>query len=301
MKKVVVFGGSGFLGRYMVRRLLKEGIYDVYSFDKNFTTLLPSNRVIVGNIFNRQDVSLAVKGASIVFNYAAISDIEECIVEPVRAVEANILGNTIILDECAKSGVERFILASSVYADCNVGGVYRSTKAAAESLVRDYQKYYGIKYTILRYGTIYGPGADDRNSVYRFLKQALAGKIEYHGNSDARREYIHAADAANLTIKAMSPEYENRCMILTGERSFRVSCLLTMIKEILGTPVTIEYDRKENKNLVDSHYQTTPYTYDSAVPKKMVLSEYIDVGLGLIDCLKEIDEKGGKDDRSNKH
>jgi len=294
MKKVVVFGGSGFLGRYAVRGLIKENIYDVYSFDQKKSPDLKGKHSIVGNIFNRDDVKKALVSADIVFNYAAIADIEDCIEDPVKAVGTNILGNTIILDECAKAGVSRFILASSVYSESDLGGVYRSTKRACELITKDYKKYYNLNYTILRYSTVYGPGADKKNSVYRFLEQALNGKIEYQGTGDERREYIHAADAADLTIKSLGPEYENRCMILTGERSFRTSGFLSIISEIMNQDIEIKYNGNENKNLLSSHYQTTPYKYGEDIPKKMMSSEYIDIGLGLVGCLKEINGKREK-------
>jgi UDP-glucose 4-epimerase len=291
MKKVVVFGGAGFLGRYTVRRLLEENKYDVYSFDQVTSPDLKEKYSIVGDIFNREDVKNALSGAVIVFNYAAIADIEECINDPVKAVATNILGNTIILDECVKAKVSRFILASSVYSESDLGGVYRSTKNVCESLTKDYKKYYDLDYTILRYGTIYGPGANRNNSVYRFLDQALDGKIEYQGTGDERRDYIHASDAADLTIKSLSSEYENRCMILTGERSFKTSGILSIISEIMNDDVEIVYNYSEDHGLLSSHYQTTPYKYVKDIPKKMIASEYIDVGLGLIDCLSEINDK----------
>ena len=77
MKKVVVFGGAGFLGRYTVRRLLEENKYDVYSFDQVTSPDLKEKYSIVGDIFNREDVKNALSGAVLVFNYAAIADIEE--------------------------------------------------------------------------------------------------------------------------------------------------------------------------------------------------------------------------------
>ena len=291
MKKVVVFGGAGFLGRYTVRRLIRENKYVVYSFDQVPSPDLKKKYSIVGNVLNREDVRSIVKDAHIVFNYAAIANIEACIDDPVKAVETNILGNTIILDECAKAKVNRFVLASSVYSESGLGGVYRSTKNVCESLTKDYKKYYNLNYTILRYGTIYGPGADKNNSVYRFLDQALDGKITYQGTGCERRDYIHASDAADLTIKSLGSKYKNRCMILTGERSFRTSGILTIISEIMNKDVEIKYNQSKNKSLITSHYQTTPYKYGEDIPKKMLASEYIDIGLGLVGCLGEISDK----------
>ena len=126
--------------------------------------------------------------------------------------------------------------------------------------------------------------------MHRFLRQALTtGIISYHGTGKEKREYIHASDAAELTLLALEKKYENRCLILTGERVLKSSDLFSIIKEILNNDMTVEYDYAETKGLIKSHYQTTPYSYTQTIPKKLVGSEYIDIGLGLIDCLKDID------------
>jgi UDP-glucose 4-epimerase len=59
----------------------------------------------------------------------------------------------------------------------------------------------------------------------------------------------------------------------------------------MNDDVEIVYNYSEDHGLLSSHYQTTPYKYVKDIPKKMIASEYIDVGLGLIDCLSEINDK----------
>jgi UDP-glucose 4-epimerase len=285
--KVLVVGGSGFLGSYVVDALLASD-HDVFVFDARESKYLPDRkRMIVGDILNSDDTGKAVQGADIVYNFAAIADIDECIRRPVDAVRYNVLGNTTLLDACVKARVKRFLFASTVYVYSTAGGFYRSTKQACESIIEDYHKFYGLDFTMLRYGTPYGPRADDRNSVYRYLHQAVReGQIDYHGDGSEMREYIHAADAARLSVQAMDDTYRNERVILTGHYPIRVSDFFTMVNEILGGKVRIDYSNQSN--LVESHYRITPYSHSPKIAKKLVSHYYLDLGQGLLDCIDEI-------------
>ncbi len=289
--KIVVFGGSGFLGRYLVEALLPEG-HEVTVFDlKQSRVEEQGGRFIHGDIIDRKRVAPALKGVDVAYNLAAISDIDECIQNPVEAVRQNILGNTIILDECVKSQVKRFILASTLYVYSSSGGIYRSTKQACESIVEDYHKYYDLDFTILRYGTPYGPGANGNNSVYRFLRQAIEEKkIEYRGTGNEMREYIHAHDAALLSIKVLEEQYRNERVILSGPHPIKISDFFMMINEIFGNTLEIQYVNNEKK-IPERHYQMTPYSYNPKIAKKLVGQSYLDLGQGILDCIEGIKQK----------
>jgi UDP-glucose 4-epimerase len=288
--KAVVIGGSGFLGSYVVDALLARG-YDAYVFDvKQSPYLQDGRRMIIGDIFKPDDTANAIRGAEVVYNFAAIADLDECISRPVDAVKYNVLGNTIVLDACVKAKVKRFLFASTVYVYSAAGGFYRSTKQACESLIEDYQKYYGLDFTILRYGTPYGPRADSRNSVYRILTQALdRRKIEYPGDGSELREYIHASDCARLSIEALGDLYRNERVVLTGNHGIRVSDLFTMVNEILGGDIRINYLAKSKQSkAIEPHYRITPYSYSPKIAKKLVSHYYLDLGQGLLECIEEM-------------
>jgi UDP-glucose 4-epimerase len=255
--------------------------------------LQDQKRMRVGDILNAKQVLDAVQGADVVYNFAAIADLDDCIRQPIDAVRYNILGNTIILDACVKAQVKRFLFASTVYVYSTAGGIYRSTKQACESLVEDYQKYYGLDFTILRYGTPYGPRADARNSVYRILHQALAtGRIEYPGDGSESREYIHASDCARLSIKALGNHYRNERVVLTGHHGIRVADLFVMVNEILGGNIRIEYlSNSKRSKAIEPHYRITPYSYSPKIAKKLVNHYYLDLGQGLLECIEQMRNK----------
>ena len=77
---------------------------------------------------------------------------------------------------------------------------------------------YGLDYTVLRYGTLYGPRSDHHNGLWRIVKHALeTGKLSYGGSPEAMREYIHVEDAARASVAALGEEFRNQHVVLTGQ------------------------------------------------------------------------------------
>ncbi|MFA5953739.1 MAG: NAD(P)-dependent oxidoreductase [Candidatus Pacearchaeota archaeon] len=291
-ERVMVFGGAGFIGKHVVAKLLKEG-YDVSIFDqkKIEESFNKEIKFISGSTLDQKKVEESLKKIDIIYNFSGIADIEECIEKPIEAIKNNILGNAIILESCKKNKIKRIVFASSLYAHGSSGGIYSSTKKACESIIKDYYKYYGLKYTILQYGTVYGYGAPKTNSVYRYLKQAITSReINYLGDGNESREYIHVNDAANLSVKVLDKKYENQSIIITGQHPIRVKDLFEMINEILNG-VKINYNIKASKAKKESHYKITPYSYYEEIPKKIINENYIELGKGMIEILKEINKE----------
>ena len=283
--KAIVFGGSGFIGSHVADALTEAG-YEVAIFDlKPSPYLLPVQKMIIGNIIDREAVEKAVIEQDIVYNFAGVANIEEARGKPFETVESNILGTTIILESCRKNKVQRFVFASTIYVYSGVGSFYRSSKQACELLIEDYNKVFGLPYTILRYGSLYGPRSDERNYIYTALKQAITeGKITSFGESDDVREYIHAADAARLSVKILSKEFENQNVILTGNQPITRGELLTMIKEMLGTHIEFTYLSTDS----ELHYKITPYSFSPKLARVYRGDSYLNLGQGLLQCIEEL-------------
>ncbi|CCK80310.1 NAD-dependent epimerase/dehydratase family protein [Desulfobacula toluolica] len=286
MKKIIVFGGSGFLGSHVCDKLSDSG-YDVVIFDIRKSPYLRTDQtMMIGDILNEEAVRNAVSGSQYVFNFAGIADIDEAKDLPIETIQYNVLGNTIILNACRKEKINRFIFASSVYVYSKSGGFYRVSKQACENYIEAYHEMYGLKYTILRFGTLYGPRSDKRNAVYRFVLQALTnGSISYEGNREDQREYIHTEDAAKACVDILKPEFENQHIVLTGSQVFKVRELLGMIKEIIPDEITINYKSNNKKT---AHYVLTPHNYSPKLGKKFIPSLQVDLGQGLLHQVETI-------------
>jgi len=285
--RIIVFGGSGFLGSHVADALTFAG-HDVVIFDiRESPYLLPEQTMLVGDILDAESVEKAVRGCDAVYNFAGIADIDECVSRPIDTVKYNILGNVIVLEAARKANVQRFVFASSVYVYSEAGSMYRSSKQACELYIENYWHLHGLSYTILRYGSLYGERGDERNSIYRLIKQALStGKILYHGDGEETREYIHVKDAAVLSVEALKPAFKNQHVILTGNTSMKYRDLLEMVKEMLGNKVEIIYQPKKS----ETHYKITPYSFNPKLGRKLINNPHIDMGQGLLNCITEVYE-----------
>ncbi len=289
--KVVVFGGSGFLGGHVADALSQDG-FDVVIYDLQKSPYMGKNqRLIIGDILDYEKVKEAVKGSTYVYNFAGVADIDEAPINPLKTIQNNIIGNTNALEAARLNKVKRFIFASSVYVYSNYASFYRSSKQSCELIIEDYQKTFGLDYTVLRYGSLYGRRANSFNYIYRIIKQAIAeGKITRKGNGEEVREYINVLDAARCSVDILTEDFRNQHVILTGTQSMKVNDLLKIIKEIFQNKINIEYIPEENKD----HYDITPYTFRPQIAKKYVASHYYDLGQGLLDVVYELYSKSDK-------
>jgi UDP-glucose 4-epimerase len=285
---ILVTGGSGFIGSHIADALTDEG-HHVTIFDiKKSPYLKKKQKMVVGDIMYCPALTRAMKGIDAVFHLAAFSDIDTAKSKPAETMNTNVIGTTNVLESARANKTGHVIFASTIYVYSRTGSFYRVSKHACELLLEAYQERYGIDYTILRFGTLYGPRTNRHNSVYRYLKEALnTGKIDFYGTGDEVREYIHVADAAKICAELLKSKYRNQTFILTGHHRTRVIELLEMIKEILGSSLKIRHHAAESK----SHYTQTPYSYIPRIGKKMVLNTYCDLGQSLVEILHEIDPK----------
>ena len=286
MKRVVVFGGSGFLGSYVADELTRRG-YSVTITDLAPSQYLQDNQIFKSiDILNRDDILSVVKEADIVYNFVAVANLDDAINDPINTMNINVMGNLNILEACRNSSIERFIYASSAYALSSEGSFYGISKHSSEKLTEEYYRRYGLKYTIIRYGSIYGERASHNNYIYNLLESAIKyKKLEFKGDGEDLREYVHAADTAKLSVDILEDKsYENEHIILTGTERLKRIELLTMINEIMEN--SLEITQIDDSNM--GHYKITPYSYHPSVAKKLVANPYIDLGQGLLECIQVI-------------
>lgn len=283
--KVIVFGGSGFLGSHVADVLTDNG-YEVVIFDlKPSPFLKKGQEMIIGDIIDKEKVIEATSGCDYIYNFSGIADMDDSLTRPADTVWFNVIGNINIMEAVLRAKAKRFIYASTIYVYSQKGGFYRCSKQASEIYIEEYNRRFGLDFNILRYGTLYGTRADGRNSVYRFLRQALEkGCISYSGSEEATREYINVRDAARLSIDILKEKYRNQHIIVSGHNSMKFKELVLVIKEILGKDIKIEYSEKKDPD----HYDYTPYSFMPKVGHKLVNHYYLDLGQGLLECLHEM-------------
>ena len=284
--KAIVFGGSGFLGSHVADSLTQAG-YDVTIFDLNYSKyLLSQQKMIIGNILDKDQVRNCVANCDIVYDFAGFADLDDASTKPIDTIRLNVEGTVNILEACRDSKVKRFLYASTIYVYSNKGGFYRCSKQAAELYIEEFQERYNLDFTILRYGTLYGPRANTKNSIYRYLNAALINKqIIIAGDGEELREYIHVRDAAELTVKVIADDFKNKHLIITGHHPIKLKQLMETIREMLNNSIDLIYEQGGNP----AHYFITPYSYVPKIGKKITNSYYCDIGQGLLECLYEMD------------
>jgi UDP-glucose 4-epimerase len=283
--KIIVFGGSGYLGSYVADALSHAGhkviIFDLYKSKY----LKPSQKEIIGDITDQAAVEAAVKGCDVVYNFAAVADINLAKDDPINVTKVNILGNTYVLEAARKAKVKRFVYASSVYVYSRFGAFYSESKLASEKFTEAYQRRFGLPFTILRYGSLYGPARSTHlSSVNKYIHEALKDKkISYPGSGEEVREYIHIKDAAKLSVQILESQFANKHILITGHQTMKSRDLLVMIKEILNSDIKIDFLNLDNRE----HYHITGYSFQPGVAQKLVSNISIDMGQGLLDLISE--------------
>lgn len=285
--KVLVTGGSGFLGSHVADALSEAG-HQVVVFDQiRSPWLRPDQAMVVGSVLDWPMVRTAAEGCEAVYHLAAIADINEAIHKPRETIEVNVMGTLNVLEVIRETGARRLVFASSIYVYSNQGSFYRTSKQACEHLIHDYHENFGLDFTVLRFGSLYGPRADRSNGLYRLLSQALEKRsINYFGTGEEVREYIHVRDAAAMSVDVLEPGFANQYIHLVGRERMTSRDVLTMISEIMGGDVEINFEASSQAG----HYLQTPYNYTPKLGRRLSRNTYIDLGLGLLDCLAHLDE-----------
>ena len=283
--KAVVIGGSGFLGSHICDQLT-ESNHEVTIFDRNESSFrLDCQKIIIGDTADKELMSSIINDTDVVYHIAGLSDIDEAINKPSDTIIQNVLGTINVLDILKEHKNIKFIYASTVYVDSREGSFYRCSKEAAENYIEEYHKLYDIDYRIIRFGSLYGPRSDHRNGIWRIINKAIeSGIVEYEGNIESIREYIHVIDAARASVDILTDEFKNQYITLTGKESMRVYDLLNMISEIMDIKQKVQFKEKDYLG----HYIRTPYAHKERFEFKYTGNKHIDIGQGLLKLIKSL-------------
>jgi UDP-glucose 4-epimerase len=256
MYRCLIIGGSGFLGSHLSDYLHKKK-HQVTIFDKKKTTWIKNNKnFIKGNILDKKSLDRAINNQDYVFMFAGLSDLDEALKNPIKSIKLNILGTALVAESCVKNKVKRLIYASSIYANAEEGGFYRCSKRSAEDYILEYSKSNSLKFTILRYGSLYGPRSDNRNGLFKLLTNAIfKKKLTYYGFPHNQRKYLHIQDATRLTYQIFDKtKFENKFLNLVGNKNIKIIDLFRLIKKILNCKLKTIFLKKT----IVGHYVNKP-------------------------------------------
>jgi len=264
--KIVVAGGSGFIGSHVVDVLLAQG-HDILIYDLDAPRYRQQCAFIRGDIRDIDRMTQTLKGADIVYALAAEANVNRFFESPVFSNDITANGTLSVLEAARRSGTARAILASTewVYGSLPEAGaeyiteetpyaqnpdhLYTSSKIASELFCKNYHSLYGVNYTIMRFGIPFGDRARPETVTPIFLRRILCGEtITIHGEGDQTRQFIYVKDLARGNAACTSPAAENQIFNLNGGKKISVLEIVKTLEKILNKKASLTFveDRKGN-------------------------------------------------------
>ncbi|UCB56963.1 MAG: NAD-dependent epimerase/dehydratase family protein [Candidatus Omnitrophota bacterium] len=251
--KVLVTGGSGFIGSHVVDKLKDKGV-DVRVFDA-MPTFRKDIEYYQGSLLDMDALGFAMNGVDAVMHLAAIADVKDVFNRPHYAESINVRGTINVLEAARAAKLRRVVYGSTtwVYSEAEGDSVdeatplhapshlYTATKLVGEYYCRTYSELFGLDYTILRYGIPYGPRARDEAVIPIFVRKALSGEaLTIAGDGSQFRKFVFVEDLAEGNILALQSIARNKIYNLDGVEKVTIRQIAETIKRILGD-VKIEY------------------------------------------------------------
>jgi UDP-glucose 4-epimerase len=248
--RVLVTGGSGFIGSHVVDRLLAAGI-EPRIFDIRRSPHHDPAKVdtVLGTLFDTQAVGEAMEGCDAVIHLAGAADVGVVVEQPSSAEATNARGTLSVLEAARSTGVARVIYASTiwVYGESGKGvldedtplmlprHIYTASKLAGEMYCTSYAELYGLSCTILRFGIPYGPRARPSAVIPIFVRKAMAGEpLTIAGDGKQTRRFIYVEDLAEGVVLALDPCAVNRVYNLAGDETVTIRGLAEAVQEQVG-------------------------------------------------------------------
>lgn len=206
--RILVTGGSGFIGTYVVRNLKLAG-YTVRVMD-----LMPPRvagvEYMMGSVLDPYTTAMAVYGCDKIVHLAALLGVKRTEQKLLDCLDINIKGTIHVLDAALRERVGKVVMASSseVYGEqvaqptresspTYPKSVYAVSKLTAEQYCRAYHEHYGLNYQTVRFFNVYGPGQVAEFVLPRFVKAVREGQAPVvYGSGDQVRSFCHIRDVA---------------------------------------------------------------------------------------------------------
>ena len=282
--RVLITGGSGFIGGHLAEALLEAG-HTVFVIDDLSTGSIeniahlkghPAFHYTIDTVFNDAVVAELVDRADVVFHLAAAVGVKLIVQDPVRTLETNVHGTEVVLRHAAKKQKLVFIASTSeVYgkstdvpfredADLVMGATirhrwaYACSKAMDEFLALAYWKQKRLPVVIVRFFNTVGPRQTSRYGMVlpTFVRQALAGEpITVYGDGTQSRSFTYVGDVVGALLKLMTePRAIGQVFNIGNEQEVTIGDLAERVKHMTGSAspiVRVPYDQAYDPGFED--------------------------------------------------
>jgi UDP-glucose 4-epimerase len=267
---ILVIGGAGFIGSFVISELLKTDVGKVIIFDNfargkksNIAESLKDPRCEIypngGDVRELDILNDAMKGVDGVIHLAAMW-LLHCKDYPRTAFHVNIEGTFNVLEACVKNGVRRLVYSSSasVYGDAsevpmteahpfNNKNFYGATKISGEAMCRAFYDRYDLSYVGLRYMNVYGPH-QDQTAAYTGVVPIMLNKIDaneapiINGDGTQAYDFIDVEDVARCNVCALEAEVADEFFNVGSGVQTSIKELCDMILELKQSDLCVTYN-----------------------------------------------------------
>jgi len=248
-KKVLITGGSGFIGQHLVKKFMEHG-QEVCVYDSQPPSI--SDKTIIGDIFDSKKLEAAVQECNVIIHLVGLADGSIAQREPIQSFRSNVGSLQNVLEACRVSGVKNLIFPSSaaVYGitedlpiketfPLKPTNIYSWHKYLCEKLVRAYHDNFGLNFVILRLFNVYGRG--NKGVIGVFVEKAKKGETIESFGPYQYRDFIYAGDVVKALYKAAIYEKAtNRVINIGSGEGTQIRDILDLVCEIFPQAKWVE-------------------------------------------------------------
>ncbi|MGO9820182.1 MAG: NAD-dependent epimerase/dehydratase family protein [Solirubrobacteraceae bacterium] len=254
-RRVLVTGGSGFIGRRVVSELGSDGaqvrVIDLQPHPD------PSVDIVIGDIAEREALDRALDGGfDSIVHLAAVTSVLRSLEHPQQTFETNVLGTHNVLEAGRAAGVTSLAFASTnaVTGPMEAPKItekatlrpltpYGSTKAAGEMMMSAYTASYGLRCACIRLTNVYGPGMQAKDSIVARLMRGirLATTFEIYGDGNQVRDYVHSLDVADAMRLALTSDEWVGPIVIGSGTSLSVHEVIAAVRDVSGAEIDVRH------------------------------------------------------------
>jgi UDP-glucose 4-epimerase len=249
MSRVLVTGGSGFIGSHVVDKLADAG-HEPLNYDLQHSPHHEPGSVetVIGDLMDVEALKSAMEDCDAVVHLAAYADVNIVAEEPVSAEECNARGTLAVL-EAARATDTRVLYGSTIWVYGASGDglideespiglpdhLYTASKLAGEMYCTSYSELYDVPCTILRFGIPYGPRARPTAVIPIFVSKALTGDpLTIAGDGLQTRRFVYVEDLAEGVVAALDRGAEDRIYNLAGDETVTIREVAEVVSDLVG-------------------------------------------------------------------
>jgi UDP-glucose 4-epimerase len=309
LMKVLVTGGTGFIGSHLVDRLINDGcnvrVIDDLSTGKldNIQSHLSAGRVdfVKGDIRDPSLVSKSVSGVDFVVHLAAVTSVPFSVLNPDLTFDVNVGGTVNLIRACAQEDVGRFLFVSScaVFGDQKLLPVsenhqpfpispYAESKLIAEHYCLGFHHRRLLRSVVLRFFNVYGPrqGMNDYSGVITRFIDCVRRKepLVIYGDGSQTRDFVNVRDVVEAVYACLKSSFaEGEVFNIGSGKATSVGELARLVLDLAGVNLEVRYEKPRAGDIKNSRADVSKAKrllgFEPRVPLRDGLRELLDEGL----------------------